>query len=563
MRPVQAFDILLILSLTFFVPGHAASLADQIQDRLRRRLEISAVEENLSVGRDLVHAEIALPIFYERRNFAPAWSITSGPVPQADSLVAALAAADRQGLRPNDYHYRQIVSLLARWRQNAAAGIPADTGLLVDLDLLMTDAFLIYASHLVSGRVNPFTIDPEWFTELREADLINMLEVGLMDNTIGATLESLLPRQAGYARMVAALAQYRKVAAEGGWPGIPTGKKLEKGVDDQRVSLLRRRLILGGDLTGDISEDLNLFDDSLRVALKRFQHRHGLEPDGVAGPKTLEALNVSVEQRIIQLTTNLERWRWLPQTLGERYIIVNIAGYELDVIENGTVVLPMRVIVGKAYHRTPVFTDSLRYLVLNPYWNVPTSIAIKEILPKLRKDSSYLAAEDMELLKGFGSDRETIDPTTVNWKAIKGRYFPYWIRQRPGPTNPLGKIKFMFPNRFNVYLHDTSERNLFARADRSFSLGCVRIEKPLELAYYLMQGSTAWTPAALDSALQKVTDQSVRLPRPIPIHILYWTAWVDNSGLVNFRPDIYDRDRALQQALSEAPPSTDNPEPHP
>lgn len=538
-------------------------MADQLRDRVRRRLEIGALQQSINVGRELVHAETVLPTFYERRGFFPAWSITSGPLPQADSLIEAISNADTHGLRPNDYHYRQIVALRSEWQKTSLRKSKPDIALLVDLDLLLTDAFLIYASHLLSGRVDPFTIDPEWFTELREADLITMLESGLMENAIGATLETLLPRQKGYPRMVATLARFRKIAAEGGWPGIPPGIKLEKGVSDERVGLLRQRLMLGNDLTDHGSDNAELFDESLATGVKRFQDRHGLEPDGVVGPKTFEALNVSVEQRIIQLVANLERWRWLPQSLGSRHIIVNIAGFELDVVEGDSVVLPMRVIVGKAYHRTPVFSDSLTYLVLNPYWNVPTSITVKEILPKLRKDSTCLAAEDMELLRGYGSDRETVDPATVDWKAMKGRYFPYWIRQRPGPKNPLGKIKFMFPNRFNVYLHDTSERGLFARAERSFSHGCVRIEKPKELANYLLQGSPGWSPEALTRALETVSDQSVRLPQPIPIHILYWTAWVGNDGAVNFRPDIYNRDLPLKLALTEAPPTTDSLEPQP
>ena len=558
---VFAASIVLVGLFALITPVGRASMADQLQDRLRRRLEIGALEDVLNVGRELVHAEIALPAFYERRNFRPAWSIESGPLPQVDSLIEAIRKADQQGLRPDDYHYRQIIAMLAEWRKSAAGKKPG-TALLVDLDLMLTDAFFIYASHLVSGRVDPFTIDPEWFTELKEANLINMLEVGLMDNTIGTTLESLLPRQPGYPRMVAALAHYRKIAANSGWPTIPSGQKLEKGVTDDRVSLLRRRLTLSEDLIGDSTETPNLFDGSLVIAVKQFQKRHGLEPDGVPGTKTLEAMNVPVEQRVAQLITNLERWRWLPQRLGDRHIIVNIAGFELDVFEKDSVVLPMRVIVGKAYHRTPVFSDSLTYLVLNPYWNVPTSIAVKELVPKMRQDSTYLTTEDMELLRGYGSDRQTIDPTTVDWKAMKGRYFPYWIRQRPGPRNPLGQIKFMFPNRFNVYLHDTSERGLFARAARSFSHGCVRIEKPLELANYLLRDNPTWTPAAIAKALDSVTDQSVRLPQPMPIHILYWTAWASPDGTVNFRPDIYDRDKPLTLALIEPPPTTDNPEPH-
>lgn len=528
---------------------------EPLEEFLRHRIEETGIPPQITVGNELIHAAAALPLFYERRAYAPAWCHNGGLQPPADTLIEAIRGADQEGLNPSDYHLEKIGSLLESVYQQQAEKKPLDSHLLVDLDLLLTDAFLVYGSHLLVGKINPETIDSEWFTDRREIDLAAHLQTALEKNQIEEALRSLLPPQPGYARLRKALARYRDIAANGGWPMVPDGPKLQQGERGERVLALRRRLIAAGDLEPAEGDSLDLFDDAVEEALRKFQQRHGLEVDGVAGAATLANLNVPVAERIRQVILNMERWRWLPQDLGQRHILVNIANFELDVFESGQIVLMMRVMVGRDYRRTPVFSDRMTYLVLSPYWHVPPGIAARDILPAVKKDPGYLAKQNMKVFQGWGAEAKTIDPGTIDWQKITARNFSYRFRQDPGPANALGRVKFMFPNRFNVYLHDTPSRELFTRTERAFSSGCIRVEKPIELAEYVLRGDSQWTRAGIEAAIKRWREQTVRLPEPIPIHLLYWTAWANDDGSVNFRRDIYGRDKRLEEALLKKPPS--------
>ncbi len=532
----------------------AQTSSDQVRELLRSRIEMAGVPPKIVVGEEVVHASIALPLFYERRMYRPAWSGEDGPLPQADALLKAISQAEGEGLRPADYHLAKIEPTLEQVRKNQANKIPLNPRRLVDLDILLTDAFLVYGSHLLVGRINPETIDAEWLANRRQADLASVLQTALDSGTIDETLDSLLPPQPGYARLKQALARYRDMAAKGHWLTVPDGPKMQKGDRDERVVALRKRLMASGDLDQPPDSNTDLFDDTLGVALRRFQHRHGLDVDGIVGPATLSALNVPAEERIRQIEINMERWRWLPQNLGQRHVLVNIANFELDVIENGVPVMTMRVVVGRDYRRTPVFSDKMTYLVLSPYWHVPPKLAIQDKLPLIRKDSDYLAKENIRVFQGWGAETKEVDPASVDWSKVTGKNFGYRLRQEPGPKNALGRVKFMFPNKFDVYLHDTPSRELFAKTVRTFSSGCIRIEKPIELAEYLLAGDPKWTRAAILAAIDKRVEQTVRLAEPMPIHLLYWTAWADEDGSIRFRNDIYGRDRLLDEALREEPP---------
>ncbi len=337
--------------------------------------------------------------------------------------------------------------------------------------------------------------------------------------------------------------------------GFADGPKLQLDDRDDRVTVLRRRLEASGDLAPATSEVPVRFDADVKEAVKRFQRRHGLDTDGVVGKGTLAALNVSAGDRVRQLELNLERWRWLPLDLGESYILVNIPGFDLEVIEGGRMVLAMRVVVGRPYRRTPVFSSPMTYLVFSPYWHVPPSLAVQDVLPAVQKEGDYLAKKSIKVFRGWGSEAEEVDPAAVDWSSLKREGFPYRFRQEPGPDNALGGVKFMFPNPYNVYLHDTPSRELFRRTERTFSSGCIRIEKPLELAEYLLREAAGWSPENITAASQKGMEQTVRLPRPIPVHLLYWTSWVDQAGTIHFRNDVYGRDRLLDEALKDKPPS--------
>jgi len=548
-----------ILLMTVIEGQHFLAFAQStelpMRDLLRIRIEAGGIPLKISVGKDLVHAAAILPIFYERRVYQPAWTYSQGIYPQAQILLEAIRSADREGLRPADYHLEKIETILSEMTQTPAAGKTLSPRQLVDLDLLLTDAFLIYGAHLIAGRVDPEKIHSQWFADRREVDLVRLLEEALNSNRVRETLEALLPNYDGYHRLRDALAIYRKFA-ETGWPTVPSGSKLQRDDRSDRVPLLRQRLAAEGLLVNSAVDDPALFDSDLAQALKQFQAQNGLESDGILGPQTLQALNISAAQRARQIMVNMERWRWLPRNLGNPHILVNIAGFTLNVVEREATVLNMRVVVGKTYRKTPVFSDRITYLVINPYWGVPDSIARKDILPRVKKEPNYLISQKIRVFEGSGGNAREVESRTIDWRSISAGNLPYQFKQDPGSQNALGRIKFMFPNQFNVYLHDTPSKELFGKSRRDFSSGCIRVEKPIELAEYLLKGHPHWSSDKIRSTLtdNDFSVRTVKLDSPMNIHILYWTVWVGNDAKIYFGPDIYDRDAAVDKAIQTPPP---------
>ena len=517
-----------------------------LSDLLRNRLEAGAALGSLQAAGHEIRALNALPSFYLRREDAPAWISNGTPSRCATEVVAALHAAPEDGLDGMDYHLAAIDSLMAS---------TDDAGARADLELLLTDAYLTFGSHLLQGRVNPSTLEPEWLANRRQVDMATEMETMLERGDPDASLDALRPGQPGYRALKAMLARLRRVQVEGGWGTVSAGATLHPGDADARVPALRRRLRASGDLTGRSPADSTLFDESLAEGVRRFQHRHGLEPDGNVGRETLAALDVPVEARIAQVAVNMERWRWLPNDLGRRHIRVNIADYRVEVWDEGHVALEMRAVVGREYRETPMFSATMTYLVLAPYWHVPPRIAALDKLPEIKRNPGYLASMKMTLFDQ--ATNEPVDPASVDWSDLTGAEFNrlYRIRQDPGPLNALGNVKFMFPNRHNVYLHDTPSRELFARTTRAFSSGCIRIEEPLELADYLLAGDPRWTPERIRSVVAQGGETTVWLSRPVPVHVLYWTAFMDEDGAVDFRPDLYGRDQIVRHALDAEPPA--------
>jgi murein L,D-transpeptidase YcbB/YkuD len=534
--PLAGLSWLLLIGsapLTAQAPPPATALAQRVQPILHARFPASGEPPALLTATGSFRAAPDLSCFYERRSYAPAWIGEKGVRPDADDLIAALAGAPADGLDPERY---RLADLRQRLTQARGAATPGD---LAEIDLRLTDAFLRLATDLRNGAVNPQLIYPDCEIDIPEVDLSASLESALAAGRVRPALAELAPAHAGYKALKAALAQTRGLAARGGWPAVPDGPPLKPGDRGERVAALRARLEASGELTPNASpavpaaEPRDLFDAPLQGALIKFQDLHGLDPDGHIGKGTLAALNVTVEQRIRQIEVNLDRWRWLPHDLGERYIMVNIAGFTFDLVEGGHPALSMRVVAGKVTNRTPMFTGRMTNIVLNPYWNVPASIARKEVIPHMERDPTYLEKEGLEVTKN-GSTVE--------------------VRQKPGPKNALGRVKFLFPNRFDVYLHDTPSRSLFSRTVRSFSHGCIRVEKPIELAEYLLKDDPAWTPKRIAAVIARGKEAWVNIPHPLPVHLVYWTAWVDDAGTLQLRDDIYGRDKPLMGVLgTEAP----------
>lgn len=501
--------------------------------------------------------------FYRRRNYDPAWSDGTVPSPDAAELVQAVKTAAQHGLDPEDYGVTEMAAHLAR---NAET---TDTAVAIDLPLTLL--FFNFAGDLLNGHAaGPGAFPPKDFPP-KDIDLVNLLEGALADHRIADALRQVTPQHTAYAKLQAALTTYRALADKGGWPSIADGPTLRPRDTGPRVAALRARLIATGELEPAPVRQVTKkdkrrpppppgYDSKVAEAVRRFQKRHGLPPDGNVGAQTLAALNVPIRDRIQQLELTLERWRWLPRQLGHRYIWVNIPSYELRVIESdagaaengtdghGTTAVRLKAIVGDNDHPTPSLGASMTHLVLNPYWNIPQSIALNEIIPAAASDPSYLQKKNIKVLRGSGPDRREIDPRRIKWSRLSGNP-DFRFRQEPGPQNSLGRIKFVFPNPFGVYLHDTPGRHLFGKQRRLFSHGCIRIEHANDLANYLLEDSGRWHKEQIEEALATQRMKTIVLPQPIPVYLTYFTAWVDEDGELQFRDDVYGEDPTLEEAL--------------
>ena len=321
---------------------------------------------------------------------------------------------------------------------------------------------------------------------------------------------------------------------------------------DPRVPFIRRFLSISGDLisAGVVSSE-QLYTDDLVASVKRFQTRHGLEADGIIGQGTTGVMNVPVEERVLQILMNMERWRWIAHDLGSMYVLVDIVGFDLQGVVDNDVVLEMRVIVGKNHHETPVFSDTIKYVEFNPFWNITPGIARNEMLRKLRNNSGYLATKHIRLFLSWQSTASELNPKTINWDTISRRQIGHFkFRQDPGPWNALGVVKFVFPNKYSVYLHDTPAHNLFENNNRAFSHGCIRLDLPEQLAQFLLtKVDSKWTEDTIRQVVESKDRKVVRLPIPVPVHLVYQTAWIDKSGTLHFSKDLYGRDGKLKKAL--------------
>ncbi|GGE97620.1 L,D-transpeptidase family protein [Stappia taiwanensis] len=479
--------------------------------------------------------ELSVRDFYQQRLFQPLWLSEDGLNPFAKELLVALENAGEHALDPEDYDPDRLAQLAFN-----AAGL-AD---LAALDVALSSTYVTYASHLAAGRVKPNRVNKSLKLFPLAPDPVTLLDLVDSSESFTEVLEGLSPNTPNYDRLKDRLADYRAKQAAGGFTAVPSGPVLKPGMTDDRLEALRARMI-EEDLLAPGSHSGDVYDGALLAAVKLFQERHGLEVDGIIGKNTLVEINVPIAARIEQMALNMERRRWMPDDLGERYVFINLADQNLKVVDNDKTVHTTRVVVGKPYHATPVFSDQITYAEINPFWTVPFSIATKEYLPQLQRNPGALAAKNIRI---FSGNRE-ISPYSVDWNGVSRRNFSYTLRQDPGPRNALGRIKFMFPNKYSIYIHDTPSKALFSRAQRSFSHGCIRAENPFDLGEVLL-ARDGWSKDRLIAARDTKKRRIVKLKEPIPVHLTYLTAWVNKDGSTHFRRDVYGRDKVLKTALT-------------
>jgi Uncharacterized protein conserved in bacteria len=459
--------------------------------------------------------------FYKERNYQYAWFDTLGMAEQSHNFINllndAIGKLDDSSLY-NEALYKLYAGLGKRSRLN-------DTNVL-KAELYFTGQFFLYASKEYKGSdVN--AKDLGWFIPRKKINLTALLDSTI--NTKTKQPDKFISINSQYYKLQVFLSRYKELAKKT-WDTIAyPAKPIIRGIKDNRLIKIKRRLFLLGDLS--IKDSTKIYDAALLPAVKKFQKRFGLVPDGVIGKDFLRELNIKPKQRIEQLLVNMERSRWMPAETDSNYIMVNIPEYKLHVYDSGKQLFDMNVIVGKATSGTVIFTSKLRYIVFSPYWLVPPSIVKKEILPSIKKNRSYLAENNMEI---YGKDDS----------------LPH-IRQKPGGNNSLGQIKFLFPNNYDIYFHDTPNRELFSASNRSFSHGCIRLGEPKKFAQYLLRADTAkiWKSNVIDSCMHLQKEKWVTVKKPVPVFIVYFTTWVDKNGILNFRKDIYDHDKKMNEKL--------------
>ena len=514
-----------------------------------------------------VRVRETLQRLYDTSAAIPLWIAGGRLTRQADEVIGILADAHRKGLRSSDYDVDTLRGAIASAGARAGAGRAvaglADAQVIAELDVSLSRAVARFLADLHMGHVDPRTLRVDLPDTHGSLDLASLVRSVASATDVAATVAAAEPPYPGYAGLIEALAEYRRLAADSGLRApsrLPTA--LRPGASYAEAALLRRLLVALGDIDRDAPIDRDstgteLYAGALVDGVAAFQRRHGLDADGVIGRATMAQLRVPMAARVRQIELTLERWRWMPDRPPVRYAVVNVPAFRLTLFESditpGYPTLDMAVIVGQAdgSHHTPLFSGMMREVVFRPYWDVPPSIARRELLPIIRRNPSYLVRNAFEIVRGGDEGATIFPPTAANLALIEAGTLR--LRQRPGPGNALGLVKFVFPNRYNVYLHGTPEQQLFARARRDFSHGCVRIEDPTRLAELALRHQPEWTLPAIEQAMQGERTVRVQVARPITVYVLYGTAVAGEDGRVYFHDDLYGHDRKLARALGLTP----------
>ena len=538
-RLITNISIVLMMSLTAPMAFSQSVAPSSTSELLRQRLEDGALAASLTVDGEPIQAAALMHDVYAQANFEPLWPRDG--VPERLRLVAE--QLEQQGLNPGDLPLEALSRANLRYRQTGS-----DTDL-VAVDLLATEALIRAGYQLRFGKVDPTSLDNDWNFNRSIVDgkkPVRAVRQAINAPDLVAFLDDYFPRGPVYQATMVALSKYRAISRAGGWSVVPDGVTLREGDTDPRVMPLRARLRVTGQLDPADDTGSEVYDAKLVEAVSLFQDQHGLDIDGAVGPGTRSAMNVLVGVRVDQLRLALERMRWIQKDIKDDALYVNIAGFRLFMMQEGKFTWESRVVVGKTYRKTPTFRGDIQYLVLNPTWTVPPGILRNDKLPAIKRDPGYLARTNISVLTRDGVE---VDPSTIDWQSMNASNFPYILRQRPGPDNALGQVKFIFPNKHFVFLHDTPSRALFDHSERAFSSGCIRVENPLELAERLLADQPEWGRAAIDKQLATGDLRTVHLKESYPVLIIYLTALVDPDGVTRFYNDIYDRDQRVLQAL--------------
>jgi murein L,D-transpeptidase YcbB/YkuD len=537
-KPIKTILVLIFLNLVICTFSFAQ--VDSANLIIEEKIDELWTTGKLNIGYANIASKHWLPDLYERNNFQLLWQ---NPQNVTD-LLKDIGSIAEDGLDPEDYHLSQLLVLKLRLDDSESP----DPSLLADYDILLTDSLVRLCYHIQFGKVDPESLDPAWnmTRQVHNKNPVAAIEKRLRTGRLAQGLDNIRPEIDYYHLLKSVLKNYRTIQDAGGWETVPEGPTLKPGMTDQRISQLRKRLAVTGDYEGTVS-DSDLFDEELEAAVIRFQNRHRLEADGAVGKNTYASLNMSVKQKIDQIRVNLERARWVFHKMPPDYIEVDIAGFQAYDIEGANINWTSKVQVGKPFRKTPVFKSKIKYIVFNPTWTVPPTILRKDILPKIKKNPGYLSQMKISVIDRKG---RTIDPNSVNWSQYS-KNIPYTLRQEPGPHNALGRMKFIFPNKYFIYLHDTPSQALFGRKDRAFSSGCIRVEKDIELAEILLNDPDKWNRESIQKLLDTNKTRRVNLPKPKPVMLLYVTIRLDEKDNLIFIKDIYERDRAVLEGLNE------------
>lgn len=533
-----------LLLFSFLIFPAAIFAQSDIPGQLKIKLEQLSIDANTRISGEKLHSIEYISNLYKKNDYQPFWKKKEF----VGDAIYGLENSFHDGLLPDDYHLNVIKSILSK-NISFENTDPESINVLADLDLLLTDGIIFYADHLLYGKIDPLTQVTTWnfgFAPIPDLNPEN-LNLYIANREISSRLEELRPDMHLYDTLMNALAQYREIMIKSGWEAILPGGKIEPGNKDARIPAIRNRLLITGELNAIDSMTSFYYDEKLETDIKAFQASHGLEADGIIGAGTFRELNVTVEDRIASIRINLERIRWVAGNMPEKYILVNIAAFWLIMADAGQIVHYTPVVVGRPLNKTPLFRDKMRYIEFNPTWTQPRSIVKNETVPKMKKDTAYLEKNHMVLLDTKGNLVPTSD---LDFENLSPNRFPYIVRQEPGPWNALGEMKFMFPNKYDIYLHDTPSKSLFSRPSRAYSHGCIRVKNPLDLAVKLLEG-TDYDRKKIKAIVETHETTRVDLPEPVDILLMYWTCGVDRNGKLFFVPDIYERDMDVLRELDK------------